>query len=360
MTFLDWCSGVMEKFFEAYADSGIYQTTGLDALAVAKFWWGPDVITSPDWHKSKRRMALLAALRELADAHLLDETATRFYRPSEVTRMVSSSEDLADLLAQMWASYASTELKARDEKVLAAIEQLSHEQDADFPDLNRVPIDAVDAALQGELDREAIFVSAQTLDELRLISWTPTMGMHFTAYITYRGLVRLLKRDFTIVSQEIDELLKEWETTSVEFKREVRTDTADEKAEFIKDILALANTQASGRRWLIVGFDNQTHVWSKDPDRKLTQDHIEQLLSMYAEPMIQTRYEMVDYRAGKVGRLEVLREQTNLPYRVRRSIGDRKRITAGQIFVRHGSQIEEPTPLELQALEGEATRARAQ
>ena len=327
MTFLDWCSDVMEKFFEAYEDSGSYQTTALGAQAVAQFWWGPDVIASPDWHESKRRMALLAALRELADANLLDATDNRFYRPSEVTRMVSSSE---------------------------------HEQDADFPILKRVPIDDVDTALQGELEREAIFVSAQTLDRLRLISWTPTMGMHFTAYITYRGLARLLKRDFTIVSQEIDELLKEWETTSVEFKREVRTDTADQKAEFIKDILALANTQASGRRWLIVGFDNQTHVWSKDPDRKLTQDHIEQLLSVYAEPMIQTRYEVVDYRAGKVGRLEVLREQTNLPYRVKRDTGYRKRITAGQIFVRHGSQIEEATHLELQSLEDEATRARAQ
>ncbi len=327
MTFLDWCSDVMEKFFEAYEDSGSYQTTALGAQAVAQFWWGPDVIASPDWHESKRRMALLDALRELADANLLDATDNRFYRPSEVTRMVSSS---------------------------------GHEQDADFPTLKRVPIDDVDTALQGELEREAIFVSAQTLDRLRLISWTPTIGMHFTAYITYRGLARLLKRDFTIVSQEIDELLKEWETTSVEFKREVRTDTADQKAEFIKDILALANTQASGRRWLIVGFDNQTHMWSKDPDRKLTQDHIEQLLSVYAEPMIQTRYEVVDYRAGKVGRLEVLREQTNLPYRVKRDTGYQKRITAGQIFVRHGSQIEEATHLELQSLEDEATRARAQ
>ena len=360
MTFLDWCSDVMEKFFEAYEDSGIYQTTGLNALAVAQFWWGPDVIASPDWHESKRRMALRDALSELANANLLDETATKSYRPSEVTRMVSSSENLADLLAPIWAIYASTELKARDEKVLAAIEQLSHEQDADFPALQRVPIDDVDAALQGELEREAIFLSAQTLNELRLISWTPMAGMHFEAYITYRGLARLLKRDFTIVSKEIDELLKEWETPSVEFKREVRTDTADEKAEFIKDIIALANTQASGPRWLIVGFDNQTHMWSKDPDRKLTQDHIEQLLSMYAEPMIQTRYEVVDYRAGKVGRLEVLREQTNLPYRVKRNTGSRKRIAAGQIFVRHGSQVEEPTHLELQALEGEATRASAQ
>ena len=81
---------------------------------------------------------------------------------------------------------------------------------------------------------------------------------------------------------------------------------------------------------------------------------------MYAEPMIQTLYEVVDYRVGKVGRLEVLREQTNLPHRVKRNIGVRKRITAGQTFVRHGSQIEEPTPLELQALKGDATRARAQ
>jgi len=64
----------------------------------------------------------------------------------------------------------------------------------------------------------------------------------------------------------------------------VHTNTPDEKAELIKDILALANTHASGRRWLIIGFDPKTHTYSGPPDAKLTQDHLEQLLSPYGRP----------------------------------------------------------------------------
>jgi hypothetical protein len=49
----------------------------------------------------------------------------------------------------------------------------------------------------------------------------------------------------------------------VEFKREVHvTGTASDRAELVKDVLGLANTQASGRRWLIIGLDNHFgHDW---------------------------------------------------------------------------------------------------
>ena len=75
---------------------------------------------------------------------------------------------------------------------------------------------------------------------------------------TYLGLVRATRRGFTIESKRLDELVKQWETTSVEFKRELYLDTADQKAEFAKDVIGLANTQASGQRLLIIGFDDKT------------------------------------------------------------------------------------------------------
>ncbi len=56
--------------------------------------------------------------------------------------------------------------------------------------------------------------------------------------------------------------------------------------------------------------------------------------------------------------LEMLRDPKKLPYSVTRSIGNRKRIDQGKIFVRHGSQVEEPTPLEQQALQDEGDQAR--
>ena len=79
---------------------------------------------------------------------------------------------------------------------------------------------------------------------------------------------------------------------------------------------------------------------------------------MYTTLIVDVRYEVVDYRDGPVGMLEVLRYPRKLPYSVARSIGDRKRIEQGDIFVRHGSQVEKPTSLELQALQDEGDQAR--
>ena len=124
-------------------------------------------------------------------------------------------------------------------------------------------------------------------------------------------------------------------------------------------MLSLANTKASGRRWMIVGFDNSTRGYQSAPDANVTQDRIEQILAHYTDPVVIVRYEMVQYRSGAVGKLEVLREPANLPYKVARSIGDRKRIEAGQVFVRHGSQIEAPTQGELDSLIEEGKSARA-
>src|SRR6266542_4989468 len=87
-------------------------------------------------------------------------------------------------------------------------------------------------------------------------------------------------------------------------------------------------------------------------------------LARYTTPVVCIRYDVVDYRRGKVGRLEVLRDPADLPYQVAQSVGDKgaggkRRVEIDQIFVRHGSQTEEPTPLELQALRDEATHAHA-
>ncbi len=109
---------------------------------------------------------------------------------------------------------------------------------------------------------------------------------------------------------------------------------------------------------MIIGFDDRSHTYYATPDQRLNQNRFEQLLSMYTTPFVDVRYEVVDYRGGSVGMLEVLRDTRKLPYSSARSIGDRKRIEQGDIFVRHGSQVERPTSLELQALQDEGDQAR--
>jgi hypothetical protein len=109
---------------------------------------------------------------------------------------------------------------------------------------------------------------------------------------------------------------------------------------------------------MMIGFDNRTHAYHGSPDQRIDQNRLEQVLSVYTTPIVDVRYEIADYRDGPVGMLEVLRDPKKLPYSVARSIGDRKRIEQGDIFVRHGSQVERPTSLELQALQVEGDQAR--
>jgi len=93
-------------------------------------------------------------------------------------------------------------------------------------------------------------------------------------------------------------------------------------------------------------------------DSDVVQEHIEQILSQYTEPMVDVRYRLVDHRAGPVGKLEVTRDPGKLPYRVAKSIGDKKRIEQGDVFVRHGSLVVKPGQAELEAIQKEGERAR--
>ena len=112
---------------------------------------------------------------------------------------------------------------------------------------------------------------------------------------------------------------------------------------------------------MIIGFDDDTHEYCDPPNPKLTQNHLEQLLQEYTKPMVQVRYQVVDYQKGPVGKLEVFRDAKHLPYKVAKSLGsqnDKRRISEGGIYVRHGSQVQPPTPEELEALQEEGVLAR--
>ena len=154
----------------------------------------------------------------------------------------------------------------------------------------------------------------------------------------------------------IDDLVREWETTSVDFKQELRVNTASEKAELVKDIIALANIQASGRRWLVIGFEDKTRTYHGPPDPAVKPDRLEQLLAAYITPAVDLCYDVWDYRAGKVGMLEILRDPRKLPYSVKQSVGaaagqrGAKRVEAGQIFVRHSSHTAQASEKELLVL----------
>lgn len=353
MDFIEWCDQILDKLIEITAASLDARNLGVNAeyeLPAALF--GEEVRSKPEFHGSKARLGMYDALEQLVDSGLLDEPNSQSYKPT------SLGEQLAIDKTPLWQVFCEISLKPDQERVLRAVNRLSPGSADDHSYVEWVDRDDLLSELgwPGKDGIDLLWAVSDELEEHHFVRALRRLGAAIDLRATYRGLVWEHRRGITLESKFIDELVAQWETTSVDFKRELRTGMANEKAELIKDVIALANTQASGQRWLIIGFEDKTHQYHGPPDPKITQEHLEQLMSQYTAPMVDIRYEVVDYRAGQVGKLEVIRDPKKLPYRVAKSIGKRRE---RDVFVRHGSLTEKPTPEELRAIEEEGLKARA-
>lgn len=265
-------------------------------------------------------------------------------------------------LFRVWESICEITLDEAEAAALKFVNESSPVNAERFAHARRVSANSLTCELAYKTDKDFSREDGEellaVLNEKRLVYGEQGDYME-DARATYAGLVWELRRAEVEGARLLDSLIAEWETTSVEFKRQLLLDTADQKAEFVKDVIGLANTQASGRRWLIIGFDDKTRSYHSPPDPSVTQNRIEQVLAQCVAPSLSVRYEVFGYRGGTVARLEVLRDAKKLPYAAAKSIGDKKRIIEKQIFVRHGSQTESPTEAELAAIQEEAERARS-
>jgi Schlafen, AlbA_2 len=286
---------------------------------------------------------------------LLEQRSQTYYRITQRGR-----EHVKNPLS-LWAEVCSTELEVDHVLVLRAVNKASLTQTSDGAFLiNRADQDQLLSDLNwGDTEFERLYAAVHELERLGMLHDSAGMGRYIKARSTYLGAVWDLRQGETIEAAFIDQLRADGETTSVDLKRELHLGNDNEKAEFVKDVLGLATTQASGRRWLIIGFDDKTLAFHTPPDIGVTQNRIEQILSVYTMPQVQVRYEVVTYRGNQVGKLEILRDRTHLPYQVAKALGGKKHIEVGDIFVRHGSQTEHPTAPELQAIQDEGDRARA-
>jgi hypothetical protein len=266
-------------------------------------------------------------------------------------------------LSTVWRSFFDTFIEPEPLEFLRASAGIAEVQRDGFATVQWITAVEVFEALGWDTaGNDAItrgHVNANQLEESGLIRTRRTTGsLSGVAFRpTYRGIVFATQQLTTEWQQRLAAMVEEWETTTVEFKREVRLNTWAQKGEFVKDTLGLATTKASGReRYLVIGYDNATRTFAQSADSLISQDRLEQILAEYAEPMPELRYLRVPMpNDAEAGVIEVRRDPAKIPYRARRDIG---RVKAGDIFVRHGSQTEPPTELERQELEQEGRRAR--
>lgn len=353
MDFVTWCDLVLQKVIEASRKASTHRSIGVQESDVALVLFSQEVVEQPGFHQSPQHTAMMSALSQLQHMSLVERSP--FWR---VTR---AGRDAATDTLSLWFSICHEKLDEEQQQLLKVINRCGLDTTDGYVWLKKVTRETLLSELSWADDLDLLWSVAQDLQQWGYIIGQFHMGGTMDLLATYRSLVWETRRGFTLESRFIDEPVAEWETTSVDFKRQLSLDTMHQKAEFIKDILSLVNTQASGRRWLIIGFDDKTHAYFAPPDSKITQNRIEQLLARYIEPSIDVRYEEVEYRAGYVGKLEVLRDPKKLPYCVKEQMNREKKppLMPGDLFVRHGSQVEKPTDGELLALQEESDRAKS-
>jgi len=357
MDFIAWCDQVLRSLVEVQRASPTARQYGVREEQIAQVLYDDTSPYQPGFFESPQRIGMWNALVALEQVSLLVTGQNGVF----ISATPAGRRYLDDSLP-LWERLCSEQLDADQAALLCIVNQLCVREEVDYVWLADVDNSTLLPVLSWSDAAHAAAIAQELADQYRLVEWRGYIGDSYVVRSTYQGLAWETRRGYTLVARQIDDLVAEWETTSVEFKRELHTDTADQKAEFVKDVLGLANTKASGRRWMIIGFDNKTRTYYGPPDPNITQDRLEQLLARYTTPVVRIRYDVVEHRGSKVGRLEVLRDPAALPYQVAKSVGGKgeggkRRVEIEQIFVRHGSQTEEPTPLELQALRDEATNA---
>lgn len=359
MDFVDWCGLVLQQCIQATKTSENARLIGVSQYEVAAALCAAigttDYSKLPDFTETTFYGGLIAALGQLTAQGLLEHARYQFY-----WRVTRYGRELANDPLPLWLQICHNSLDEEYEELLRVVNRLSPQTEPDHVWLQDIRPEALFAELSWDKDIKRLWRVSRDLNDEGFILGRFWSGGECELRATYQGLVWETRRGLTVISRFIDNLVAEWETTSVEFKREVYLDTADQKAEFIKDVLALANTRVSGRHWLIVGFDNNTHSYARAPDPKVTQDRIERIIANHTSPCVDVKYEVVEYQAGPVGLLEVLRDPKKVPYRVAKTItGDKKSIVEGTVFVRHNTIAEPPTPAEELALQEEGDRARS-
>jgi hypothetical protein len=352
--FIDWCHRVLRILDDERLNAQLSEHRLREIL------FGDEI-------NDTTRPALRYALGQLAEEGLAEQGKFN-WKITPFGRKVLSDP------IEFWASICAEQIDSEETDMLRLINELSPQQET-TPEFVRLEDVTRDPILQrfgieppppktNEHMKELgkyLYDLPGLLADRRFLTKRSLPGYHTSINPTYRGLVWETRRDFTIESKFIDSLLAEWETTNVDFKREFGLDTQKQKGDFAKDMLGLVTTKSSGRRYMIIGFDDKTRQYYGPPDPAVTQNRMEQVLSNLTEPVAVIRYDVIAHKGGKVGRVEVIRQPDKLPYHASQDVFDEKGkrvLEKGKVYVRHGSQTESPTDAELEGLKEEGLLAR--
>ncbi len=282
MNYMEWCEAVLCALGDAGDESSYFRNYGIDEHCLALRIWGDEEERDRYLREADTKDVLFDALFDLRRLGLAEQTNYRLKLTRDGRRTLSDP-------FHVWESICEIQL---DEDEVFALKFVNGKSPVDAERIGHartVSANSLTCELayktNADLSREDGEELLAALNEKGLVYGKQGDYME-DARATYAGLVWEHRRGEVEGARLLDSLVAEWETTSVEFKRELLLDTADQKAEFVKDVIGLANTQASGQRWLIIGFDDKTRSYHSPPDPSVTQNRIEHVLAQCIAPSL--------------------------------------------------------------------------
>jgi hypothetical protein len=357
MDYIDWVEKVMSVVAQKWKGAdGNAKLIGLQLSAIYDALGQSELVHEHDYELTKFTQAVRDALKDLTSLGLLDDHYQIFFK-------VTSEGNKYPLatLSTCWPQIMKVYIDEDQESILRGISEIGQEFYDGFVCIRDLTGEQVFAHLGWAWDTNGTskcYALAKQLSDMGLLTQRPYFGGHIDLIPKYTGIVRVTRKVDTDQIRLLKELIEDWETTNVDFKRELNLKNDKEKAEFVRDILGIANTKSSGRRFLVIGFDDDSRTFFKTVDPTNTQERMEQILHAYCDSYPNIKYYLVPWQTGEAGLIEIFREPEKLPFKVGKPLGGQKGIQQGEIFVRHGSHTEPPTERELQDLIGEASRAK--
>lgn len=343
--YVDWVESVLRATVKAKTEAGVARLAGMPEIARRL---GLDYETG--------REALGNALQDLARIGLIEFKSQCHVEIEHEARKIEVAS-----LRSSWKPIHDIWLDEVQESFLQGVVALSEQRAKDRAWLEIVHAYAVFERLGWDRDDNRIAALVYGLGKANLLVTSRiTMGGGWNIYPTYVGVVRATETEASELYELVQELLPDWETANVDFKRELHLDSNDEKSEFVRDVLALANTQVTGKRYLVIGWDPKSRRFTTSVDGRVDQERIEDVLDRFTKPTVTVRYRAFSYLTdGTAAVLEVQRDRAKIPYRVKQRLAGQKRaIDIDDVYVRHGSRVAKADADEIANLEAEAARAR--
>lgn len=136
---------------------------------------------------------------------------------------------------------------------------------------------------------------------------------------------------------KVKQLLKNDEGFKLDFKLKLALELESEKKEFVKDVIAIANTPG-GRGYIIFGVEDRTRRIAGIEDIPLNiEEKIQQIIANRSVPPVPVKFEAVETNHKKIGILTIFKSM-QVPHQM---------LQTGAFYVRRGSTTDKATRHEI-------------